>query len=88
MHLRLRPEPSATDPSKTTYVISEHEDFYHPDALMAMFVPPLAPFVRWALGVGAAACRVGAGVLRGMAEARAPKATVAKTESLLKNILY
>ena len=33
---------------------------------MAMFVPPLAPLVRWALGVGAAACRVGAGVLRGL----------------------
>ena len=64
--LRQEPAPTPGDAARTVWVIAEQEDFYHPDALVAMFVPPLAPFVRWALGVGAAACRVGAGVLRGL----------------------
>ncbi|KAI0700857.1 hypothetical protein C8T65DRAFT_831480 [Cerioporus squamosus] len=30
VHLVLRPVSSLTDPSKTVYIISEQEDFYHP----------------------------------------------------------
>ncbi|KAL1698318.1 hypothetical protein EV121DRAFT_284786 [Schizophyllum commune] len=31
------------------YYIAQQEDFYHPDDLIALLVPPLAPFIRFAL---------------------------------------
>ena len=34
------------DPSKTVYVISEHEDFYQPDDFVALLIPPLVLLVR------------------------------------------
>ncbi|KAI0354375.1 hypothetical protein OH77DRAFT_1425943 [Trametes cingulata] len=58
VHLTLRPERSPTDPSKTVYVIAEQEDFYHPDDLAALLVPPLIPVVRSALHTATFACKV------------------------------
>lgn len=34
------------------YRIKQQEDFYHPDAFVAMLLPPLVPFVKLALGFG------------------------------------
>ncbi|RDX39713.1 hypothetical protein OH76DRAFT_1490883 [Lentinus brumalis] len=62
VHLTLRPTPSPTDPSKTVYVISEHEDFYHPDDLAALVVPPLILLIRLGLHAATFACRVNARV--------------------------
>ncbi|TFK82906.1 hypothetical protein K466DRAFT_499449, partial [Polyporus arcularius HHB13444] len=62
VHLTLRPTPSPTDPSKTVYVISDHEDFYHPDDLAALVVPPLIPLIRLGLHAATFACRVNARV--------------------------
>ncbi|KAI0631502.1 hypothetical protein C8Q77DRAFT_1127228 [Trametes polyzona] len=62
VHLTLRPEPSPTDPSKTVYVIAAHEDFYHPDDLAALIVPPIIPLVRGVLQAATLACRVHAKV--------------------------
>ncbi|KAI0370686.1 hypothetical protein BV20DRAFT_236809 [Pilatotrama ljubarskyi] len=62
VHLTLRPERSPTDPSKTVYVIAEHEDFYHPDDLAALLVPPLIPVVRGALHAATLICKVQAKV--------------------------
>lgn len=62
MHLTLRPEPSPTDPSKTVYLIAEHEDFYHPDDLAALIIPPLVPLVRIGLQAATFACKVNARV--------------------------
>ncbi|KAH9933996.1 uncharacterized protein BXZ73DRAFT_46048 [Epithele typhae] len=47
--LKLREERSPADPSKSVYVIAEHEDFYHPDDFAALVMPPLIPLVRFAL---------------------------------------
>ncbi|KAI0773177.1 hypothetical protein BD413DRAFT_539885 [Trametes elegans] len=58
VHLTLRPEPEPTDPSKTIYVIASQEDFYHPDDLAALLVPPLIPVVRGALHAATLACKV------------------------------
>ena len=58
VHLKLRPEPSPTDPSKTIYLIEEQEDFYHPDDLAALIVPPLVPLVRLGLRAASFACHV------------------------------
>ena len=66
VHLTLRPTPSPTDPTKTLYVISEHEDFYHPDDLAALVVPPLAPLIRLALHAATLACRVNARVFEAL----------------------
>ena len=49
MHLKLRSVTSPVDPSKTLYVIAEHEDFYHPDDFAALLVPPLIPLIRFVL---------------------------------------
>ncbi|KAH9895885.1 hypothetical protein C8Q73DRAFT_745088 [Cubamyces lactineus] len=62
VHLTLRPEPSPEDPSKTIYLIAAHEDFYHPDDLTALIVPPLVPLVRCALYAATLACKVNATV--------------------------
>ncbi|KAG5645303.1 hypothetical protein DXG03_006492 [Asterophora parasitica] len=35
----------------TKYVIASQEDFYHPDDLMNLVLPPLAPLVRFALSI-------------------------------------
>jgi hypothetical protein len=35
------------------YRIKQQEDFYHPDAFIAMLMPPLVPIVKLALGFGA-----------------------------------
>ncbi|KAI0739373.1 hypothetical protein C8Q80DRAFT_1347117 [Daedaleopsis nitida] len=56
--LKLRPEPSPTDPSKTLYYIEEQEDFYHPDDLAALVVPPLVPLIRAGLQLATLACRI------------------------------
>ncbi|KAI0668271.1 hypothetical protein C8Q78DRAFT_980794 [Trametes maxima] len=62
VHLTLRPSPSPTDPNKTVYFIASQEDFYHPDDLTALLVPPLVPLVRGALHAATLACRVQAKV--------------------------
>ncbi|RPD54552.1 hypothetical protein L226DRAFT_261089 [Lentinus tigrinus ALCF2SS1-7] len=66
VHLTLRPEPSPTDPSKTIYVIAEHEDFYHPDDLAALVTPPLIPLIRLGLHAATLACRVNARVFEAL----------------------
>ncbi|KAI0327482.1 hypothetical protein GY45DRAFT_1327600 [Cubamyces sp. BRFM 1775] len=62
VHLTLRPEPSPEDPSKTIYLITSQEDFYHPDDLTALLMPPLVPLVRGALYAATLACKVNATV--------------------------
>lgn len=42
VHLYLK--PSAEDPKLLQ--IAEHEDFYHPEDLLALLVPPLIPLVH------------------------------------------
>ncbi|KAI0755797.1 hypothetical protein C8Q74DRAFT_1305425 [Fomes fomentarius] len=56
VRLTLRPQASSTDPSKTVYVIAEQEDFYHPEDLVALIIPPLIPLVRFLLQVATFAC--------------------------------
>ncbi|RDX40647.1 hypothetical protein OH76DRAFT_311169 [Lentinus brumalis] len=58
IRFKLRPAPSPADPSKTVYLIAEHEDFYHHEDLAAMFVPPLVPLVRLGLRVATLACKM------------------------------
>ena len=60
MRLTLRPEPSPEDPSKTIYLIAAQEDFYHPDQLAALLVPPLSPLIRGALYAATYACKFNA----------------------------
>ena len=43
MHLVLRP----SDEDASAYQIALHEDFYHPDDVVALVAPPLIPLVRW-----------------------------------------
>ncbi|KAI8977820.1 hypothetical protein BD414DRAFT_495727 [Trametes punicea] len=62
VHLTLRPEPSPEDPSKTVYLITEQEDFYHPDDIAALLIPPLKPVVAGALHASTLACKVQARV--------------------------
>ncbi|OJT10823.1 hypothetical protein TRAPUB_12692 [Trametes pubescens] len=62
VHLTLRPEPSPTDPSKTVYLITEHEDFYHPDDFAALVIPPFVPLVRIGLQAATFACKANARV--------------------------
>ncbi|KAI0700860.1 hypothetical protein C8T65DRAFT_657363 [Cerioporus squamosus] len=62
IRLKLCPTPSPSDPSKTVYLIEEQEDFYHPDDLAALLVPPLIPLVRLALHAATLACKVNARV--------------------------
>ncbi|KAI0643301.1 hypothetical protein C8Q79DRAFT_1002530 [Trametes meyenii] len=62
VHLTLRPSPSPTDPNKTVYFIASQEDFYHPDDLTVLLVPPLTPLVRGALQAATLVCRVQAKV--------------------------
>ncbi|RPD54539.1 hypothetical protein L226DRAFT_575166 [Lentinus tigrinus ALCF2SS1-7] len=62
IHLTLRPIPAPSDPSKTLYLIAEQEDFYHPDDLAALLVPPLVPVMRLALQATTFACKVNARV--------------------------
>ncbi|KAI0700853.1 hypothetical protein C8T65DRAFT_580001 [Cerioporus squamosus] len=66
VHLVLRPVPSPTDPSKTVYVIAEQEDFYHPDDLAALVVPPLIPLIRLGLHAATFACRVNARIFEAL----------------------
>lgn len=58
VRLTLRPQASSADPSKTVYVIAEQEDFYHPEDLAALLVPPLIPLIRFLLQVATFACWV------------------------------
>ncbi len=58
IRFKLRPAPSPADPSKTVYLIAEHEDFYHHEDLAAMFVPLLIPLVRFGLHVATLACKM------------------------------
>ncbi|TBU24606.1 hypothetical protein BD311DRAFT_701791, partial [Dichomitus squalens] len=58
VHLRLRPADPRAPADKTTYLIAEHEDFYHQEDLAALLVPPLVPLVRAALSTATLACRV------------------------------
>ncbi|KAJ8497053.1 hypothetical protein ONZ51_g767 [Trametes cubensis] len=60
VRLTLRPEPSPEDPSKTIYLIAAQEDFYHPDQLAALLVPPLSPLIRGALYAATYACKFNA----------------------------
>ncbi|KAI9066052.1 hypothetical protein FKP32DRAFT_1623201 [Trametes sanguinea] len=60
VHLTLRPEPSPEDPSKTIYVIAAHEDFYHPEDLTALLIPPFRPLVNTALRTATFVCKVNA----------------------------
>ncbi|CDO73855.1 hypothetical protein BN946_scf185016.g12 [Trametes cinnabarina] len=62
VHLTLRPEPSPEDPSKTVYLIAEQEDFYHPEDLTALIIPPLKPLVGAALHAATFVCKVNARV--------------------------
>ncbi|RPD54553.1 hypothetical protein L226DRAFT_539301 [Lentinus tigrinus ALCF2SS1-7] len=66
IRFKLRPVPTPGEGTGTVYLIAEHEDFYHPDELMALFVPPLAPLIRWGLRVGAWACGLNARVLEAL----------------------
>ena len=56
VHLKLK--PSADNPNLLQ--ISEHEDFYHPDDLMALVIPPLIPAVRLLLWLGTIGSILGA----------------------------
>ncbi|KAI0338699.1 hypothetical protein BDW22DRAFT_1409365 [Trametopsis cervina] len=58
VHLTLR--PSDEDPN--LFVIAQHEDFYHPEDLAALVVPPLIPLVRLLLRFGTLASVVNARV--------------------------
>ncbi len=62
IRLKLRLTPSPSDRSKTVYLIEEQEDFYHPDDIAALLVPPLIPVVRLALRAATFACKVNARV--------------------------
>ncbi|KAH9850915.1 hypothetical protein C2E23DRAFT_734028 [Lenzites betulinus] len=62
VHLTLRLSPSPTDPTKTVYHIAAHEDFYHPDDLVSLIIPPVVPLVRAALHTATFVCRVNAKV--------------------------
>ncbi|GBE85807.1 hypothetical protein SCP_0803290 [Sparassis crispa] len=57
VHLTLRPVQE--DGGKTLYYIESQEDFYHPDDLVALLVPPLAPLVRCALFLAALQSNIG-----------------------------
>jgi len=50
--------PSVDDPKR--FVISLHEDFYHPEDVAALTIPPLVPVVRLLLRAGALASNVNA----------------------------
>lgn len=54
VHLKLK--RSDTDPFFR--VITYHEDFYHPEDLTALLVPPLIPIVRMALLLGTTASNI------------------------------
>ncbi|EKM51096.1 uncharacterized protein PHACADRAFT_177788 [Phanerochaete carnosa HHB-10118-sp] len=56
VHLKLK--PSVDDPSLLQ--IAEHEDFYHPDDLMALVIPPLIPVVCFLLWLGTVMSVIGA----------------------------
>jgi hypothetical protein len=56
VHLTLR--PSDDDPN--LLVISQHEDFYHPDDFMALLIPPMIPVVQILLRVGTVASNINA----------------------------
>ncbi|OSC98601.1 hypothetical protein PYCCODRAFT_1439115 [Trametes coccinea BRFM310] len=60
VRLTLRPEPSPEDPSKTIYVIAAQEDFYHPEDLTLLLIPPFRPLVNTALRTATFACKVNA----------------------------
>ncbi|TFK94465.1 hypothetical protein K466DRAFT_535726 [Polyporus arcularius HHB13444] len=62
IRLKLRLTPSPSDGSKTVYLIEEQEDFYHPDDIAALLLPPLIPVVRLALRAATFACKVNARV--------------------------
>ncbi|TFK82905.1 hypothetical protein K466DRAFT_499445 [Polyporus arcularius HHB13444] len=66
IRFKLRPTPSPADPSKTVYLIAEHEDFYHHEDVAAMFVPPLAPLVRFGLRVATLACKMNVRLFRAL----------------------
>ncbi|GJE95990.1 hypothetical protein PsYK624_121830 [Phanerochaete sordida] len=56
VHLRLK--PGADDPNLLQ--IAEHEDFYHPEDLMALVLPPLIPLVQLLLWFGTIFSLIGA----------------------------
>ncbi|KAI0077996.1 hypothetical protein K474DRAFT_1771374 [Panus rudis PR-1116 ss-1] len=56
VHLKLR--PSVIEPNR--YFISLHEDFYHPEDLVALVFPPLIPIAHGALKAGTLASAVNA----------------------------
>lgn len=56
VHLYLR--PSDEDPSQL--VISQQEDLYHPEDIIALLVPPLIPAVRFLLRTGAIVSNINA----------------------------
>ncbi|OSX62775.1 hypothetical protein POSPLADRAFT_1033455 [Postia placenta MAD-698-R-SB12] len=60
-HIALResPHPSG-DPGRHMYHIAGQEDWYHPEDLMALLVPPLVPIVHFLLILGTWASVLGA----------------------------
>jgi hypothetical protein len=48
VHLRLQPSQE----NRQLLQIVEHEDFYHPDDLMALLIPPLISVVQILLWIG------------------------------------
>ncbi|KAI0821791.1 hypothetical protein BC628DRAFT_1328692 [Trametes gibbosa] len=60
VHLTLSPSPDPTDPSKVVYHIAAHEDFYHPDDLVSLIIPPIVPLVRAALHAATFVCKINA----------------------------
>lgn len=56
VHLKLK--PCADNPDLLQ--IAEHEDFYHPDDLMALVIPPLIPLVHLLLWLGTLGSILGA----------------------------
>lgn len=64
VHLVLT--PSIDDPKR--FVISTQEDFYHPEDIAALTVPPLIPLVRIVLKAMAMASNVNAFLLGNLGE--------------------
>ncbi|KAK7683048.1 hypothetical protein QCA50_013720 [Cerrena zonata] len=54
VHLKLK--RSDTNPS--LHVITYHEDFYHPEDLTALILPPLVPIIRGMLLIGTIASNI------------------------------
>lgn len=52
IRLKLREEEDPSDHTKK-YFIQSQEDFYHPEDMAAIVLPPLVPFVHLALRLGA-----------------------------------